>query len=142
MLRSNDTKLCECGCEEIIATIDNQGRPRRFKNHHFFKSNKFRFPRESNGHWKGGKVIDAYGYILIQCKGHPKGTKKGNYVREHVLVMESHIGRYMKDGEVIHHKNGDKKDNRLENLILLGSNKEHIEKYHSTRKKNDLAIVS
>ena len=67
--------------------------------------------------WKGGKTYDGSGYILIHSPNHPFAKKQG-YVPEHRLVMEKHLGRYLEKWEIIHHINGIRNDNRIENLEL------------------------
>lgn len=63
--------------------------------------------------------MDVHGYVLIWQAYHPKITgKKHSYVKEHVLVMEEVLGRYLYPDETVHHKNGVKADNRPENLEL------------------------
>lgn len=56
------------------------------------------------------------GYVMIFQKGHPRASK--NYVLEHILVMENELGRFLYEDENIHHKNGIKDDNRIENLEI------------------------
>lgn len=58
------------------------------------------------------------GYIAIYFPDHPKSNKDG-YIMEHHLVMEKHIGRFIADGEVVHHINKIRDDNRIENLQLM-----------------------
>lgn len=79
---------------------------------------------EKHHNWKGGKRIDKDGYIEALSHGHPHARKSG-YVLEHRLVMEKHLGRHLDPNEVVHHKNDDVKDNRIENLTLYPSNTEH-----------------
>lgn len=68
-------------------------------------------------HWKGGRTRHSKGYIQIWSRGHPNANSRG-YVFEHRLVMEKYLGRYLKPWEIIHHKNGIRDDNRIENLEL------------------------
>lgn len=66
--------------------------------------------------WKGGKRIED-GYVLIYKPGHCHAKSNG-YVREHRYVMSEFLGRSLMPEENVHHINGNKTDNRLENLEL------------------------
>ncbi len=88
---------------------------------------------ENNPAWKGGTVI-ANGYKLVRAPDHPKAVRKGLYVQEHILVMEQFLGRYLLSDEVVHHKNGNRSDNRLENLEVM-SQAEHVRLHTLGRKK-------
>lgn len=75
--------------------------------------------------WKGGKYMDKRGYIHVKKPNHPYSDMNG-YVREHRLVIEEYLSRYLEPSEVVHHKNGVKNDNRIENLELFSSSGNHI----------------
>lgn len=60
----------------------------------------------------------SQGYTLVKCKDHPHAGTWG-FVFEHRLIMEKHLNRYLHSWEEIHHINGIKTDNRLENLELM-----------------------
>lgn len=70
------------------------------------------------GMWKGGRRKDAHGYIQLWMPEHPNATMKG-YVHEHRAVMSRHLRRPLNSWEFVHHRNGIKDDNRLENLELM-----------------------
>ena len=78
--------------------------------------------------WKGGHRI-TNGYVELMRPGHPNATHKG-YVREHRLVMEAHLGRHLTPEEVVHHIDGDKANNAVENLQLVESKAAHIRLHH------------
>lgn len=87
--------------------------------------------REKCRAWKGGVHIKN-GYRYIYSPVHPYNSY--GYVREHRLIIEKKIGRYLHKWEIVHHKNGIKDDNRLENLELTTQSK-HIKKHIKERKK-------
>jgi len=55
---------------------------------------------------------------MIRKTDHPRAKANNGYVFEHILVMESSLGRFLVEGETVHHLNGQRDDNRLENLEL------------------------
>lgn len=77
-----------------------------------------RMKGEKNHSWKGGKTkIGEYVYVIVA--EHPNGHKNTKRVAEHRLVMEKKLNRYLNNNEEVHHKNGLKTDNRIENLELV-----------------------
>jgi hypothetical protein len=72
----------------------------------------------NSSRWKGGSRIDKAGYVVIRSTNHPNVRTDG-YVYEHRLIMEKHLGRFLEPFEFVHHKNGIKNDNRIENLDIV-----------------------
>lgn len=79
--------------------------------------------------WKVEKIVSKGDYNYCVVKEHPNSSKYG-YVLHHRVVMENHLGRLLNSNEVVHHKNENKKDNRIENLELMDC-REHV-RLHST----------
>jgi len=102
---------CKCGCGLEILTTEPSGT--------LYYPNHYKSPGRPR---RKGQYVRSDGYILIRKPEHPFAQCSGN-ILEHRLIMEQHLGRYLKPNEVIHHINGIRDDNRLENLILFKRSK-------------------
>lgn len=58
------------------------------------------------------------GYVMRRVPGHPRASDRSPYVFEQILIMEEDLGRYLFEGETVHHMNGVQDDNRPANLEL------------------------
>ena len=105
-------KYCskECCLKETNKILLNSGRNTRFK--------KGQKPHNKNGFAFQQSRIGGNIYKLIYMPDHPFCSKKG-YVREHRLVVEKNIGRYLLEDEVVHHIDGNTLNNSLDNLQLM-----------------------
>ena len=81
--------------------------------------------------WKGGKKLQQ-GYIFVWIDNTSpffsmgvKGYGSIKYIPEHRLIMAKHLGRCLLRSEIVHHKNGIKTDNRIENLELMPNSSNH-----------------
>lgn len=109
--------------------------------------------KEQSHAWRGGRTIKD-GYIYIHCPNHPYARLGKKYVREHRLVMEKYLGRYLTPEERVHHKGikypidsiKNKQDNRIKNLELFANHSEHNKFHHpkgksfSQQKKDKLLL--
>ena len=90
-----------------------------------------RFGKE-NPNWRGGKTIcniRGRKYILIFSPDHPYKFRD-RYVYEHRLIMEKHLGRYLKPKEIVHHIDNNPINNSIDNLMLFPSHSAH-RNYHA-----------
>jgi hypothetical protein len=123
---------CQCGCNSWLTD------PRsKYKLGHFWAGRKHKpdtknkmsvtkkgvYVGSKHPLWKGGRKKQSGGYMLIWKPDHPHCDVDG-YVLEHRLVMEAKLGRYLESSEHVHHINGNKLDNRPENLESM-TNSEH-----------------
>lgn len=120
---------CACGCGELATSgrlyvAGHNGRGRRLSN------------------YTGRYVSTYHGYAWVHVPGHPFANKE--WVREHRIVVEQHLREadphsdmlivlgenlYLSPEIVVHHINGVKDDNRLENLAPM-TNAEHVQLHH------------
>ena len=98
-------KYCSKECCLSITNINNSK-----KRHQFKLGERHKWQKHISVNWAG--------YIEIYSPNHPFRTKRG-YVKEHRLIMEEKIGRHLTKDEDVHHINGNKKDNNIENLELI-----------------------
>lgn len=66
----------------------------------------------------GDTVPHSKGYVQVKVGYDYPGANKSGYILAHRLAIQEHIGRVLEPHERIHHKNGDRSDNRIENLEL------------------------
>ena len=83
------------------------------------------------------RVVGDNGYKKIRCPEHPNVDASG-YVYEHRLVVEEHIGKFLKKGEVVHHRNHNRLDNDIDNLELFESATYHKVEHRSPHSKKKL----
>jgi hypothetical protein len=96
------------------------------------------FAKGNKLQWKGGRIKTAGGYWTIFKPGHPNATSNG-YILEHRFVMAEYLKRPLETWEDIHHKDGDKENNKIENLEIVFK-KPHFGKVRCPFCKNEFLI--
>lgn len=114
--QSINKNFCLCGCGQVVTNYK-------------YKSRKYIY---GHSNWKGGKYINTGGYILIRKsrnKNYSFPTKR-KYILEHRHIYEQYYNCCLLSWIVLHHINGNKLDNRIENLQPIINNTLHLVKYH------------
>ena len=92
---------------------------------------KKKYRKRSDYEFGGHEKINDTGYYRVFVPDHPCASADG-FVLKHRLIMEREIGRLLRPDEVVHHKNGIRTDNRIENLQLM-TKREH-DAYHTAQR--------
>jgi HNH endonuclease len=108
--------------KKIICHFDDCDRKALAKNYcqaHYYQLQRGGSLRPIRGRVIGPGWLDKKGYKIISVNGKSK--------RQHRHIMEQHLGRSLYENETVHHKNGVRTDNRIENLeIKVGAHTQGI----------------
>ena len=88
------------------------------------------FSSNKSKRWNGGEYVSSDGYIMVKVSDSFLESGRQLYKRKHILIYESFLGREMitkkgGGGEQIHHLDGDKQNNNIENLFLCSDSVDH-----------------
>lgn len=120
VLTNGIPKCLDCGSTENVSTHEHA----KFRGY----CRRCIYQNKRNNNINPNGFVDKDGYIRINKKGHPRANRSG-HVYQHILVMEEHIGRFLQyPNEHVHHKNGVRTDNRIENLEIVSPG-EHLKKH-------------
>ena len=145
------TTLCACGCETKLYPTKQLRSPSYIK--------RYGIKRYAHGHNAVGRILSPElrekiaapqrgvprksgpdhpqwtGFTILSNGYRTKWISKHTYRLEHRWIIEQKIGRILTRNEVVHHKNGNKLDNRLKNLEIM-SRKAHSTMHQQQKKRN------
>ena len=87
--------------------------------------------------WNIKKIVKKGDYLYAVVPEHPRATKNG-YVLEHRIVIENKLGRILESSEIVHHIDGNKHNNNVDNLEVMTAS-EHA--YHHVKKGRKMKTV-
>lgn len=81
--------------------------------------------------WKIEKTVKCGKYIYAVVREHPRASRFG-YVYLHRIIVENHLNRILAPDEIVHHKDGNRKNNNIKNLEVMKQS-EHARKHGAER---------
>ena len=123
----NTLKCQECG--KSFTRYESE--IKRSKNHfcsrecgYIFWRGRDKKPKDGDPSWH----INSRGYscYTVHKRNKITGVKKSHRIYQHRMVVEKHLGRKLKNEEIVHHMNGVKTDNRIENLSVCNNHTHHL----------------
>lgn len=88
-----------------------------------------------NPNWRGGRVVDQRGYVLVRVGvDHHLADIRG-YAYEHRLVAERKLGRRLRRNEEVHHDDENRSNNHPDNLIVARNHHDHARHHRTTDKR-------
>lgn len=102
----------------ILPGCDNKHGAKNYCITHYKRWRKYGDPPKTMRTTYGsGRRIDKHGYVQLRIPDHPMASNTG-YVLEHMMIMSQILGRKLEPHETVNHVNGDRQDNRKENLEM------------------------
>lgn len=121
--------FCHCGCGNMTNTLtrndSNKGHVKGEYRKYLPNHNRRVLCGPRNSNWQGGTRHDKDGYVLVMKKTHPRSDANG-YVFEHILVVETILGKSIPLYVEIHHVDGNKANNTPSNLVVCQDHGFHM----------------
>lgn len=137
--------LCECGKEfdakpsRIAAGRDKYCyKACMYKYRHRPSGLKYTIVQENKGWFKEGQRSPRYGKskpYFDSSKGYMFISIYGRHLPYHRFVMEQYLGRELSEAEVVHHVDGNKLNNSIDNLELFPDKSSHIRHHQELRRE-------
>jgi len=129
-----ELKCQHCGMTFFRRQRTDNGKPKRFCSHACYSSHNV---GENRAGFKGES---AKGYLVTRDVGNPRAQR--NHVGIHIVVAERALGHYLPAKAEVHHVDGNKHNNRNDNLVICENGKYHKLLHARKRHLDDVGSFS